>query len=80
MKRDIIIKRVLLGEGNTDNLDWVNKLPPDDRQKIIDGIGSLDRLIELYSEKLNLLKKHRLGLVQKLNPDFNERIIPHKIN
>lgn len=38
-------------------------------QKIADTISSIDELINLQSQKLELLKKHKKGLMQKLLPD-----------
>ena len=37
-----------------------------DQNKIIDAIKSIDELIRLHQEKLELLNQHRKGLVQQL--------------
>ena len=34
-----------------------------------DCISSIDKIIELQTEKLELLKKHKKGLIQKLFPE-----------
>lgn len=52
-----------------DYLSKIQHLPPEEKQKIIDVISSVDNLIKLHEDKIALLKKHRIGLLQKLVPD-----------
>jgi type I restriction enzyme, S subunit len=45
-----------------------------EQQKIASSLSSLDDLIEAHSEKLNLLKDHKKGLMQNLFPQEGEDI------
>lgn len=45
-----------------------------EQQKIASTLTSLDNLIEAHSEKLELLKKHKKGLMQNLFPQEGERV------
>jgi type I restriction enzyme S subunit len=69
MVRNDIILRVLY--ENVDYLKRIEGMDPEKRQKIIDTISSIDNLIDLHTQKLELLKQHRKGLLQKLIPDKN---------
>ena len=55
---------------NDDYLSQINHLPPDQQEKIIRLIKSVDEMLELEAHKLKLLKKYRLGLLQKFIPDY----------
>ena len=47
--------------------------PNNDEQKVIANcIESLDTLIGVENNKLNALKKHKIGLMQKLFPTKNQ--------
>ena len=45
-------------------------MPPKqaEQQKIADCLSSLDELIEVTSQKVEILKKHKKGLMQQLFP------------
>lgn len=44
----------------------VKHLSPEEQDKINDAILSIDRLIKLHAQKLELYKQHRMGLIQQL--------------
>lgn len=45
-----------------------------EQQKIASCLSSLDDLIEVHNEKLDLLKDHKKGLIQNLFPQGNEKV------
>ena len=47
---------------------------PQEQQKIADTFSSLNNLIEAHTKKLELLKEHKKGLMQKLFPTDDERV------
>lgn len=47
-------------------------LPPDKQEKINNAINSIDEIIKLETEQVNLYKKYRIGLLQKFFPDFKK--------
>jgi type I restriction enzyme S subunit len=48
------------------------------RKKISSCLSSLDELIETYSQKLELLKDHKKGLMQYLFPHEGEKVPKHR--
>lgn len=53
------------------------KLPipkPKEQRKISDCLSSLDELISAHSEKLDVLKDHKKGLMQQLFPAYGKKI------
>jgi type I restriction enzyme S subunit len=72
MNRYNLIKEVLTKNASSDYLTQIAHLPPDEQQKIKDTITSIDHIIELQTQKLELLKQHRKGLIQKLVPNINK--------
>jgi type I restriction enzyme S subunit len=42
--------------------------PPEEQQKIADCLASLDDLIRAQGEKIEALKQHKKGLMQRLFP------------
>jgi type I restriction enzyme S subunit len=51
------------------------KLPtPQEQQKIADTFSSLDNIIEAHNKKLELLKQHKKGLMQKLFPKDGAKV------
>jgi type I restriction enzyme S subunit len=64
------------------NMDELRKtkilLPPDkehkEQQKIASCLSSLDEIIAAHSQKLNLLKDHKKGLMQNLFPQEVEKV------
>lgn len=46
----------------------------EEEQKINDCISSIDELINLENQKLELLKKHKKGLIQQLFPEKGKTI------
>lgn len=75
MNRQDIIKKILQ-EGTDDYLTRIAHLSPAEQQKIKDTISSIDHVIELQTQKLELLKQHRKGLLQKIIPNTNKSITP----
>ncbi len=66
---------------NVKNLYYVNLEPikigkpsKDEQQKIAACLSSLDELIAAHSEKLELLKDHKKGLLQNLFPQEGEKV------
>ncbi len=47
---------------------------PKEQQKIASCLSSLDEAIEAHSQKLNLLKEHKKGLMQNLFPQEGEKV------
>jgi len=47
---------------------------PKEQQRIADCLSSLDEIIEVANEKLNLLKAHKKGLLQQLFPVAGEKV------
>lgn len=47
---------------------------PQEQQKIASCLSSLDELIEAHSQKLELLKDHKKGLMQNLFPQEGEKV------
>ena len=64
------------------NMDELRKtkilLPPDkehkEQQKIASCLSSLDEIIATHSQKLNLLKDHKKGMMQNLFPQEGEKV------
>ena len=52
----------------------IPKPPLQEQQKIADTFSSLDNLIEAHNKKLELLKQHKIGLMQKLFPKEGKKI------
>jgi len=48
--------------------------PPQEQQKITSCLSSLDEMIIAHSEKLDLLKDHKKGLMQNLFPQEGEKV------
>lgn len=51
-------------------IEHIDTISYDEQQKIADTISSIDELISLQTHKLELLKKHKKGLEQKLLPNI----------
>ncbi len=47
---------------------------PQEQKKIASCLSSLDELIEVHSQKLELLKQHKKGLMQNLFPQEGEKV------
>ncbi len=47
---------------------------PEEQQKIASCLSSLDEVIEVHSQKLELLKDHKKGLLQNLFPQEGEKV------
>jgi type I restriction enzyme S subunit len=47
---------------------------PKEQQKIASCLSSLDEIIATYSQKLNLLKDHKKGMMQNLFPQEGEKV------
>lgn len=47
---------------------------PEEQQKIASCLSSLDEVIEAHSQKLELLKEHKKGLLQNLFPQEGEKV------
>lgn len=47
---------------------------PEEQQKIASCLSSLDEVIEVHSQKLELLKEHKKGLLQNLFPQEGEKV------
>jgi len=56
--------------------NYIINIPPtqQEQQKIADTFSSLDNLIEAYNKKLELLKQHKKGLMQKLFPKDGAKV------
>jgi len=55
--------------------DFIIQLPTiKEQQKIASCLSSLDEVITAHSQKLELLKNHKKGLMQKLFPQENEKV------
>jgi hypothetical protein len=72
MERYNQIKHILRENAsvNDDYLSQIKHLPSEKQDQIIRLIKSVDEMIELEAHKLGLLKKYRLGLLQKFIPDY----------
>ena len=70
MKRYDIIKEILHQDAikEQEEGERLSHLSPEEQKRITDAIASIDRLIELQTQKLELLRQHRIGLKQKLIP------------
>ena len=70
MERHNQIKQILRENApyayRDDYRPLVNHLSPEEQDKINEAILSIDRLIQLHAQKLELYKEHRKGLIQKL--------------
>ena len=53
---------------------FIPKPPIQEQQKIASCLSSLDELIEAHSQKLELLKDHKKGLMQNLFPQEGEKM------
>lgn len=70
-----------IGTGQNNNLskDALKEIEfpfpnPQEQQKIASCLSSLDELIEAHSQKLELLKEHKKGLLQNLFPQEGEKV------
>jgi len=53
--------------GKLNTMVKEDNVPFDENQKITDSLSSIDELIDLQTKKLELLKQHKKGLMQKLS-------------
>jgi type I restriction enzyme, S subunit len=74
-----------IGTGQNNNLskDALKEIEfpfpnPKEQQKIAFCLSSLDELIEAHSQKLDLLKVHKNGLMQNLFPIEGEKVPKHR--
>ncbi len=77
-KKNIIDKYIQGGQGNLSG-NIVKSISiylptPKEQKKIANTLSSLDNLIEAQSKKVEVLKKHKKGLMQKLFPKDGERL------
>ena len=88
MERYDKIKHILKEEFDRDAWGWfmqlspdkqkeiidknLQKLPPEKQEKVAKAIESIDEIIKLEMEQVNLYKKYRIGLLQKFLPDFKK--------
>ena len=81
-QKEILSKSLLNAVPMKINMDELRKtrvlLPPDnekkEQQKIASCLSSLDKAIEAHSQKLELLKDHKKGLMQNLFPQVGEKV------
>lgn len=79
LKKDWIVSKYIQGgQGNLSG-DIVKSIPVPfpkklEQQKIASCLSSLDDLIEAHSQKLDLLKNHKKGLMQNLFPQEGKKM------
>ncbi|MEK2110706.1 restriction endonuclease subunit S [Vibrio parahaemolyticus] len=56
------------------NIDVIYPIDHDEQQKIADCLSSMDNLIETNTKKLELLKSHKKGLMQKIFPEEGKSV------
>ena len=79
LKKDWIVSKFIQGgQGNLSG-DIVKSIPIPfpkklEQQKIASCLSSLDDLIEVHNQKLDLLKDHKKGVMQNLFPQDGEKV------
>ncbi len=72
---DLASGNLIPGLSRGDILDLEARFPsPPEQQKIADCLASLDELITLEAQKLDMLKTHKKGLMQQLFPAEGETL------
>ena len=75
-KKQMIFEGGVRNTLNYENLSEIRITLPaiNEQQKIATCLSSLDNLIEAHSQKLDLLKDHKKGLMQNLFPQEGEKV------
>jgi len=60
------MKRIKITEDQLKRITENKPISPQEKKKVDDAIASIDAVIKAEEEKLELLKKHRQGLIQQL--------------
>ncbi|QFT35262.1 MULTISPECIES: restriction endonuclease subunit S [unclassified Vibrio] len=63
-----------ISSGRISKIDVIYPIEQSEQQRIVDCLSSLDKLIDAQTKKIEVLKKYKKGLMQKLFPEIKESI------